>query len=178
MNSASGFYVSYETLQTDIERLVSMKCDLYTIPGYDREDVGQEIRFICLKALEKYDTAKNHSTPFNYLARCVDNRLRNLLRDNGATLPKSQKENPKAIKRVEEKMRLQCAMPIEDVAEDACGYAQPNIFEFVDVIKSRLPSKEIENSFSLLIHSGPSAISKEHLKIIRHTIREIYPDLL
>ena len=80
----SGLY-NYEVLHDDIERLVSMKSGMYTIPGFDREDIAQEIRMMCLKALERYEPSKNHSTPFNYLARCVDNRLRNLLRDNGAT---------------------------------------------------------------------------------------------
>jgi len=176
----SGLY-NYEVLHDDIERLVSMKSGMYTIPGFDRDDIAQEIRMMCLKALEKYEPSKNHSTPFNYLARCVDNRLRNLLRDNGATIAKAKKEDERAIKRCEQKMRLQTALPIGDeVHEDSLGSAPivNDITEFVDAVQAQLLSPELKASFSLLITQGPPAISKVHLRIIKRTIREVYPDLL
>lgn len=172
--------ISYETLQEDIEKLVSMKCGLYSIPGYDREDISQEIRMMCLKALEKYEPSKNHSTPFNYLARCVDNRLRNLLRDNGATLPKAKKNDERAIARCESKQKLQTALPIGDeVHEDSLGAApfSGDNSEFIDAVSARL-SCELKESFSLLITQGPPAVPKLHLRIIKKAIREVYPDLL
>jgi len=175
----SGLF-NYEVLHDDIERLVSMKSGMYTIPGYDREDVAQEIRMMCLKALERYEPEKNHSTPFNYLARCVDNRLRNLLRDNGATIPKAKKDDERAIARCASKQKLQTALPIGDeVHEDALGAAPitNDITEFVDAVSSKL-SYELRESFSLLITQGPPAVSKVHLRIIKRTIREVYPDLL
>lgn len=181
MLGASGIAFTYESLRDDIERLVSMKCNLYTIPGYDLEDVSQEIRVMCIRALEKYDPSKNHSTPFHYLARCVDNRLRNLLRDNGATLPRSKKEDPKAIARCDSKMRLQTALPIGDeVHEDCLGFAPitPNLSEFIDSVSSRLETDELKKSFSILINNGPPSIPKIHLRIIKKVIREVYPDIL
>ena len=77
---SSGIGLAYELVADDIERLVSMKVGLYSIPHFDRDDIAQEIRMVCVKALAKYDETKNHSTPFHFLARCVDNRLRNSLR--------------------------------------------------------------------------------------------------
>lgn len=177
---SSGIY-TYESLKDDIERLVSMKSGLYTIPGFEREDVSQEIRIICINALTKYEPLKSRTSPFNYLARCVDNRLRNLLRDNGATLPKSKREDVRAIARCESKQRLQSALPIGDeVHEDSLGAAPitPNLSEFIDSIIQRLESPEIRASFVLLISEGPPSIPKLHLRVIKKTIREIYPDLL
>ncbi len=178
-SGTSGVF-NYEVLHDDIEKLVSMKSGMYSIPGYDREDIAQEIRMMCLKALEKYEPLKNHSTPFNYLARCVDNRLRNLLRDNGATLPKAKKEDVRAIARCERKQRLQSALPIGDeVHEDSLGAAplSNNITEFVDAVQALL-SYDLRESFTLLITQGPPAVPKAHLRIIKKTIREVYPDLL
>lgn len=175
----SGIF-TYETLHDDIERLVSMKSGLYSIPNYDRDDIAQEIRMMCLRALEKYDPSKNHSTPFNYLARCVDNRLRNLLRDNGSTISKNKKDDVRAIARSESKQRLHSALPIGDeVSEDSLGAAPitPNLIEFVDAVQARL-SVELRESFSLLINHGPPAVPKLHLRLIKRTIREVYPDLL
>lgn len=170
-NWASGIY-TYESLHDDIERIVSMKCGLYTIPGFDREDIAQEIRVFCINALAKYDAAKNHSTPFNYLARCVDNRLRNLLRDNGATLPKSKKDDPRAILRNESKLKLQNACHIDGEGITPPTYTSEPVSEFVDEISSRLETKELKTAFSILINNGPPAISKIHLRIIKRTIRE------
>lgn len=170
---------TYEELIMDIERLVSMKSGLYIIPGFDRDDVGQEIRMTCVKALAKYDAAKNNSTPFHFLARCVDNRLRNLLRDNAATLTKAQKTDERAIARAAKKRKLQNSLSVGgDIQEWQLGEAPERMYvnEFREEVESRLPT-DVKPSLSLLISNGPPAISKIHLKIIKQVIREVYPDL-
>jgi len=169
--------LTYEDLAQDIERLVSMKSGLYIIPGYDREDIGQEIRMTCVKAISKYDAEKNHSTPFHFLARCVDNRLRNLLRDNAATLTKAQKDDPKAIARSERKKRLQYTLSVgHDIEEGQLGASPGSIFtdEFREAIASELPV-ELLGSLALLMASGPPSIPKAHLKVIKQAIRTVYP---
>jgi DNA-directed RNA polymerase specialized sigma24 family protein len=168
---------TYEDLETDIERLVSMKAGMYTIPGFDRDDVGQEIRMTCVKALTKYDAAKNNSTPFHYLARCVDNRMRNLLRDNAATLTKAQKDDKRAIARVEKKKRLQFTLGIgHDVDEAQLGESPEAIYvyEFKEAVESKLPDN-VKPSLVLLIQRGPPSIPKAHLKVIKQVIREVFP---
>ena len=108
----SGFIkpdLLYEDVAEDIERLVSMKVNLYMIPGFDREDVAQEIRMVCVKAIAKYDASK---TPFHFLARCADNRLRNLVRDNAATLPKNKIGDKRAMERVRKKKALHAALSV------------------------------------------------------------------
>lgn len=155
-----------------------MKAGLYVIPGFDREDIGQEIRMVCVKALEKYDASRNNSTPFHYLARCVDNRLRNLLRDNAATLSKAQQNDPKAIARVEKKRKLHFTLSVGvDVDESQLGEsngASLDIEEFKEAIIKKLPD-DIKPSFDILIKSGPPSIPKAHLRAIKKVIKEIYP---
>ena len=155
-----------------------MKAGLYVIPGYDREDIGQEIRMVCVKALERYDASRNNSTPFHYLARCVDNRLRNLLRDNAATLTKAQQDDPKAIARVEKKRKLHFTLSVGvDVDESQLGESSQisiSAQEFTEAVLQKLPD-DVKDSFHILLQSGPPAISKAHLRIIKQAIREIYP---
>lgn len=177
--SPSGLTSSelYVELEDDIERLVSMKAGLYIIPGYDREDIGQEIRMTCVKALEKWDNSKNNSTPFHYLARCVDNMLRNLLRDKAAALPKSQQDNPKAVARVEKKRKLHYTLSVgHDVDESQLGET-PGISsitsEFVEAVRKEL-DEAYWSSLDILVNSGPPSIPKQHLKIIKIAIREVY----
>jgi DNA-directed RNA polymerase specialized sigma24 family protein len=178
--TSSGVAITYEAVAEDIERLVSMKVNLYVIPGFDRDDVAQEIRMVCVKALKKYDESKNHSTPFHFLARCVDNRLRNMVRDNAATLPKNKKDDKKAQERVRKKRALHSALSVgHDIPEDAIGdYNEMcNASDLREHVSQNLP-KEIRPSFTLLIKSGPPAIPKTHLKLIKKVIRELYPGLI
>lgn len=172
--------LKYEDVADDIERLVSMKVNLYQIPGFDRDDIAQEIRMVCVKAISKWDAAKNNSTAFHFLARCADNRLRNLVRDNAATLPKSKKNDRKAQERVAQKRALHSALSVgHDIPEDSLGdYAESHDAEDLkESVELNLP-EEIRPSFQLLIKSGPPAIPKTHLRAIKKVIRDLYPGLI
>lgn len=45
----------------------------------DSDDVAQQVYFIALKAMEKYDPT--HGPIFNFLSICVSNRIKNIIRD-------------------------------------------------------------------------------------------------
>lgn len=177
MTTNSGILISYTSLSDDIERLVYMKAGMYSIPGYDKEDVGQEIRFTCMKAIEKYNPDKNHSTPFHFLARCVDNRLRNLLRDNGFIVAKNKRDDQKAVDRAERKKRLEQAAPINaehaDSIQSNSSHGRTPI-EMIEEIEKHLDCPELINSLHILIHNGPPSIPKKHLRIIKKVIKELY----
>lgn len=168
--------ISYASLSEDIERLVYMKAGMYSIPGYDRDDVGQEIRFTCHKAIEKYDPTKNNSTPFHFLARCVDNRLRNLLRDNGYIVAKNKRNDQKAIERAESKKRLENAAPLNEEHRDSIptSYFGRTPYELIEEIEKYLDSPELIRSLHILINNGPPSIPKKHLRIIKRVIKELY----
>jgi DNA-directed RNA polymerase specialized sigma24 family protein len=175
-NAQSGVAISYLSLESDIERLVSMKASMYNIPGFERDDVAQEIRMTCVKALAKYDTSKNHSTPFHFLARCVDNRLRNLIRDNAATLPKSKQGDERSEKRIAAKRLLHGALSVGfDVPEDLLSSSdftlEMSAIDFKSSIEELLPD-DLLQSFQILLKNGAPSIPKGHLKLIKKIIRE------
>jgi DNA-directed RNA polymerase specialized sigma24 family protein len=63
-----------------IERVALHHAPSYTFGSYERDDIAQEARIICLKALDvrQYDPARPLE---NYLHVCVQKRLLNLFRD-------------------------------------------------------------------------------------------------
>lgn len=172
-----GSGILYEDVSEDIERLVSMKASLYKVPGFDREDIAQEIRLVCIKALGRYDASKNNSTPFHYLARVTDNRLKNLLRDNGHSVSRNQREDQKALDRAAKKKKLHTALSVgDDVDESSLGpicAAAVQIMEFREYLFANLP-ESLHSNFSLLLKSGPPAICPKSLKLIKSTIMGLY----
>lgn len=166
--------IAYEDVSMDIERLVSMKVGRYHIPGYDRDDMAQEIRLTCVKALSKYDKSKNNSTPFHFLARCVDNRLRNMVRDHTHNVAKSQRTDKKALERSDRKKLLSSALSMGDeVSEEAIEGNDFLLGDFLyrDSIRQKLPD-DVKPSFTLLLSNGPPSICRNHLRIIKKVIQE------
>jgi len=73
---------TYKDIESMVEYLVKVKSDKFTFDHYDRDDIGQEIRIICLKVLGHFDFEKVKEDKWiNFFGRCVDNALRNLKRD-------------------------------------------------------------------------------------------------
>ena len=75
--------LTYKDIEPIVEYLVKVKARDNTFDCWDTEDIAQEIRIICLYALDSFEPSrgKDHKTIVNYFGRCVDNRLRNLKRD-------------------------------------------------------------------------------------------------
>lgn len=74
--------LTYDDIAEIVEYLVRTKCYQNTFDCYDSEDISQEIRLICLKALEHFDVSRVKMKLVNFFGRCVDNALKNLKRDN------------------------------------------------------------------------------------------------
>jgi len=61
---------------------VRVKSRDYTFDCFEADDIGQEIRIICFKALNHFNFEKvKEDKLVNFFGKCVDNRLRNLKRD-------------------------------------------------------------------------------------------------
>jgi hypothetical protein len=69
---------SYSDVEDTIEKIVVIKCARWKFPGHDSDDIAQEIRMICFKALQKYDPSKENKGIFYFLAKSVDNGLYNM----------------------------------------------------------------------------------------------------
>lgn len=77
--------ISYEEISDIIEKLVKIKSSNATFDCYAADDIGQEIRIICFKALNHFDVSKIAKEKWiNFFGRCIDNGLKNLKRDNYA----------------------------------------------------------------------------------------------
>lgn len=74
--------LSYKDIEPIVEYLVKVKSNDYKFDCYESEDIGQEIRIICFKALSHFDFKKvSDDKLVNFFGTCVDNALKNLKRD-------------------------------------------------------------------------------------------------
>lgn len=62
-----------------IEAIAERKRRTGAFAYFQGDDIAQEVWLICLRAVGEYDSTKGKLE--NYLARCVENRLKNLRRD-------------------------------------------------------------------------------------------------
>lgn len=75
--------LSYKDIEKIVEYLVRTKSRIYSFDCYTEEDIGQEIRIICFRALDHFDITRVKEDKWqNFFGRCVDNGLKNLKRDN------------------------------------------------------------------------------------------------
>lgn len=75
--------LEYEDIHDIVEYLVRTKSSGYAFDCFTSEDIGQEIRIICYRALDKLDLERVKDGKLqNFFGRCVDNGLKNLKRDN------------------------------------------------------------------------------------------------
>ena len=74
--------LSYEDVSHIVEEIVNVKAYFAAFDIYDTDDIAQEIRIKCFELIRdgKYDKSKKSSIK-TWLIVCVDNMLRNLLRD-------------------------------------------------------------------------------------------------
>jgi len=174
----TGTVPVYEDMADDIERIVSMKAYKYKIPGYTREDIGQEIRMVCIKALQKFDLSKIHGKPFHYLARCVDNYLINLRRDNDAYLSRKKLDEADEAThhRIAEKHKIYYPISLAD--DESVQFLKKRSeveyspSELHDSVLLLLPSG-LHNSYNLLIVHGQEAIPKHHFSQIKKVVLEV-----
>ena len=75
--------VKYDDITQIVEYLVKTKSRNYTFDCWTEDDIAQEIRIICFKALDHFDVGRVKPDKWqNFFGRCVDNGLKNLKRDN------------------------------------------------------------------------------------------------
>lgn len=74
--------IDYKDIEHIVEYLVKVKSEDYKFDCYEQEDIAQEIRIICFKAINHFDFSKvKEDKLVNFFGTCVDNALKNLKRD-------------------------------------------------------------------------------------------------
>ena len=75
-------HLTYSEIEPIVEYLVKVKSNNYTFDCWTTDDIGQEIRMICFKAMTHFDSERVLPDKWkNFFGRCVDNALKNLKRD-------------------------------------------------------------------------------------------------
>jgi len=75
--------IEYSDITDIVEYLVRTKSHSYAFGCWAPDDIAQEIRLICFKAIEHFDSTRVKADRWkNFFGRCVDNGLKNLKRDN------------------------------------------------------------------------------------------------
>lgn len=72
--------LEYSSVSGMIEAIVFTEGKKYPHPGVEFEDIAQEIRFACVKALQSFDPSRIGPFPYKFLQRCVKNYIYNLNR--------------------------------------------------------------------------------------------------
>ena len=70
----------YGDVSAIVEALVNIEGRRHPIPGYDHEDIAQEIRLECFRAMQHFDSKRIGPSPYKFLERCVRNFLYNMRR--------------------------------------------------------------------------------------------------
>lgn len=71
---------TYSDINDIVEALVHTEGRRYPIPGYEHEDIAQEIRVECLRVLPFFNASRIGPSPYKYLQTCVRNFLYNMRR--------------------------------------------------------------------------------------------------
>ena len=71
---------TYSDISDIVEALTNIEGRRYPIPGYDHDDIAQEIRMECLRVLPYFDSSRIGPSPYKYLQTCVRNFLYNMRR--------------------------------------------------------------------------------------------------
>lgn len=71
---------TYADISEIVEALVNTEGRRYPIPGYDHDDIAQEVRMECLRVLPYFDATRIGPSPYKYLQTCIRNFLYNMRR--------------------------------------------------------------------------------------------------
>jgi hypothetical protein len=71
---------SWSEWESVVEAIVNTEGRKYNVPGYDFDDIAQEIRMECYRVMEFYDPQRIGNSPYKYLITCIRNRFYNMRR--------------------------------------------------------------------------------------------------
>ena len=190
--------IGYSDIAEIVEYLVKTKCNNYTFDCWTREDIGQEIRIICFKALAHFDVSRVGKDKWkNFFGRCVDNGLKNLKRDNylraappcggdcGFLHGAEAEENLElgmACKRwlkfkanLKRKIKILHPIPIEVIGDSVRDFSADNDLETRDLeqhIISRMPEK-LREPLSKMLTGKDKEVSRKDKQKVREYVGRI-----
>jgi hypothetical protein len=185
--------LTYSEIEHIVEYLVKVKSDKYKFDYYDTDDIGQEIRIICLKVLGHFDFEKVKEDKWvNFFGRCVDNALKNLKRDKyirfASTCSKDcllLHENDDDMSKVckkwvnhqannEKKKKIKHPVSLEIVGDVMYNYFENSIM--ADDIKRYLIDNIEDNlrpTLVQLINGSRTKLSKKKIEKVQTSVKEL-----
>lgn len=188
--------LTYSDIEHIVEYLVGVKSHMYTFDCYSSEDIGQEIRIICLRAIEHFDFERVQPDKWaNFFGRCVDNALKNLKRDNYIRFQSPCKSDCKFLHGPSDQLSKVCRKWLKHqntvgrkknvknpLNIDNVGDVQDNAFEqniIADDIKCYLVDTIDDDLRPALIRllNGDRSINAKERKKIQTFVKEAMEDL-
>lgn len=164
-----------------IEAIAERKRRTGAFAYFQGDDIAQEVWCICLRAIEEYDATKGKLE--HYLARCVENRLKNLRRDRYFRPPN---DNLDKNGETRDRINIVNALPLGggDIAEGGSALCssmqrtQPHDVlmaqELREQIEARLPEEVLPDFQRMLDGDRLSAVRRER---VRAAVTEALEDI-
>lgn len=188
--------ISYEDIEAIVEQLVRIKSNNAVFDCWEIDDIAQEIRIICLNALEHFDEDRViDSKTINYFGRCVDYRLQNLKRDKYIRFtPHFTKEQineaisdpnsdmaakyEKFKENVKRRKKVKHPISIEQTGEKTCKFNFINEVDAKDFCNFLVNNieEELREPLLRMISGNEKGISKEIKERIRNFVMEMLDD--
>lgn len=188
--------LSYKDIEPIVEYLVKTKSRTYSFDCYTDEDIGQEIRIICFRALDHFDIDRVKEDKWqNFFGRCVDNALKNLKRDNYLRtsppckgdcgyLHEDQYQNElgrmckkwlKFRSNLQRKIRVKHPIPIEVIGDNVKDGNQEKEIESRDLEKHVLECvpAELRGYLRLMLDGKGNSVPRKEKKRIQTLVKRI-----
>lgn len=189
--------LSYKDIEPIVEYLVKTKSRTYSFDCYTDEDIGQEIRIICFRALDHFDITRVKEDKWqNFFGRCVDNGLKNLKRDNylrtsppckgdcgflhgdqymNNELGRMCKKWLKFRSNLQRKIKVKHPIPIQVIGDNVKDSNQEKEIESRDLEKYVLESipEELRDYLKLMIDGRGKDVPRKEKKRIQALVKRV-----
>lgn len=187
--------LNYAQVSGIIESLVYTEIHRYPHNGIENEDLAQEIRMECIKALDKYDPTRIGPSPYKFLQTCVKNRLYNMQRgtylpnnppcvrcefwDKAQKVCKINEEGCDAIIKYRNNMATKAAIKHPALIEtDMIDVKRDETVECIildESIRQKLPAHLIPD-YNLMLNGLSAEVSDRNKKAIRTIVKKLLID--
>jgi hypothetical protein len=189
--------LSYDDISDIVEYLVKVKSHTYTFDCYTEDDIGQEIRLICLRALDHFDMSRvNEEKLVNFFGRCVDNALKNLKRDNyirvtppcngDCKLLHSESDDLQQVckrwlnfkQNLQRKISVKHPINIETVGDNVRDFSVDDEVEVED-LKIYLMNRvdiSLKSALSTMLYGNPDEVPLRERRLLQVFITELLQD--
>jgi len=192
--------LKYSDIEGIVEELVRVKSHLYTFSNFESDDIAQEIRIICLRALDKFDSSRIEPDKWkNYFGRCIDNGLKNLRRDNYVRMACPYQEDYDALdpndvseqavrirrlyhnfqKRIKTRLGIHHAVSSHEIVEEELGLVIQNDAEYKDLEEYLIARADefIVTPLELMLEGRTKEVTAKEKKRVREFVQDIFNQL-